>query len=183
MNNENSYLHLPHVAMIAAASLFLLVADSAIAKNGGGNNRHEMKMNSEKHDSNKTHDHDKHSGKKKDHEKYSDKSGKNCGIVPMKGCGSSSKDPVGNTRPTTTGSNPSGGGAGTPPPARPAAEVRDHRPGGNAADPVPGTIVRDHRNGADGKPMEVVSSKGGVTVYRPVKPAPANPVYPVPFVH
>jgi hypothetical protein len=184
MNKENACFNLSRFIAIAVAGL-LLTADAALAKgdghHGDKSGKSGMKTSSQNGGM------DNHSGKKKDSGKYSDKSGKNCGIVPMKGCGSSSKDPVGNTRPTTTGSNtPSGGGAGTPPAARPTADVRDHRPGGNA--PVvlsPGTIVRDHRNGADGTPMKVISSAGGVTVYRPVKPAPKTPAYytEVPFVH
>jgi len=79
----------------------------------------------------------------------------------------------------TTGTGTSAGtgtaSAGTPPAAPPAPGriegsgdpvVRDHRPGGNAGGPVPGTIIRDHRDGADGTPKIVVSNSGGVLVTR-----------------
>jgi hypothetical protein len=50
--------------------------------------------------------------------------------------------------------------------------VRDHRPGGNAAAyPAPGTIIRDHTNGADGKPVVVVSAGRAGIVTRPATDA------------
>src|SRR4029077_336009 len=67
------------------------------------------------------------------------------------GTGGTSTTGTGGTT-TTTGN--------APPPAAPAGDtgpvVRDHRPGGNAAYPAPGTIIRDHTNGKDGTPYVVV---------------------------
>lgn len=46
--------------------------------------------------------------------------------------------------------------------------VRDHRQGGNsAAYPAPGTIIRDHANGADGKAVVVTSAGPQGIVTRP----------------
>ena len=67
----------------------------------------------------------------------------------------------GTTGTTTTGN--------TPPPAAPVGDtgpvVRDHRPSGNSG-LTPGTIIRDHRNGADGTPMIVVRNCAGTIVTR-----------------
>ncbi|HEX5213575.1 MAG TPA: hypothetical protein VFW22_17760 [Pseudolabrys sp.] len=74
----------------------------------------------------------------------------------------------------TTGKGDSTTAGTTPPPATPPAGplgdagpvVRDHRPGGNAAYPAPGTIIRDHTNGKDGTPYVVVSAGPTGTVTR-----------------
>ncbi|MDP1906763.1 MAG: hypothetical protein Q8K85_00585 [Hyphomicrobium sp.] len=69
--------------------------------------------------------------------------------------------------------------------------VRDHRPGGNAAYPAPGTIIRDHTNGKDGTPYVVVSAGPTGTVTRKAtdaelekaglkpKPAPVTTTVPI----
>lgn len=82
----------------------------------------------------------------------------------------------GGTTPGTGGTSTTGTGGtttttgNTPPPAAPAGDtgpvVRDHRPGGNAAYPAPGTIIRDHTNGKDGTPYIVVSAGPTGTVTR-----------------
>ena len=85
----------------------------------------------------------------------------------------------GGTAPGTGGTTSTTGTGGTtttgntPPPAAPPSRielpdpvVRDHRPGGNSAGMAPGTIIRDHTNGADGTPKIVVSNSGGVLVTR-----------------
>jgi hypothetical protein len=181
----------------------------------GSSNRKSEYKDKDKHkdkDGDKYSDKDKHKDKDKDGDKYSDK-GTGTIKAPIIVNGGFVRDKLPNGTPyyrratqaeldmaskgnggatATSGGSTPGTGTGTagntPPPADPVAVVRDHRPGGNAADPVPGSIIRDHRNGADGKPVVVVSSSGGVTVTRPAtdaelqkaglqpKPAPA-PVY------
>ncbi len=177
--------------IMLTAGIFLIAAtEGALAKGGnsGGGMRGPafgpsfgghigMTSHESKHD--RDHDRrdwysDKH--KDKDHDKYAAK----CKHPAPGTCGTNTIHPIINPNPKPVATNP--------PASNLDPVVRDHRPGGNAAGLVPGTIIRDHRNGADGKPVVVVSSGAGVTVTRPAtsadlqkagllpKPAP-SPVY------
>jgi hypothetical protein len=96
----------------------------------------------------------------------------NGGATTTTGNSGGTTPPAGTGGTTTTGTGTASNGA--PPPAATPGHiegsgdpvVRDHRPGGNAGGPVPGTIIRDHTNGADGTPKIVVSNSGGVLVTR-----------------
>lgn len=205
MMNYKTIAKLPRlILMLTAGVILFATTDTALAKNSGGHNEHSdsgksnssFSRKSDNGDKDKHKDKDKYSEKDKHKDKDKDKySGKD---KDKDGDKYADKDKCKNAAPGTCGTNnihpiPSpvaSGNSGNPPPAAAPNDpvVRDHRPGGNAAGPVPGTIIRDHRNGADGKPVVVVSSSGGTTVTRPAtdadlqkagllpKPAPA-PVY------
>lgn len=179
------------ILMLTAGVILLATTDGSFAKNGGSDHKdhsgtsdssfsrksdsgskdqHKDKDKYSDKDKHKDKDKDKYSDKDKhkdkDGDKYSDKGkdkdkdGDKDGVGKINGIPPISKPPV-------------VGNAGNPPPAAAPSDpvVRDHRPGGNAASLAPGTIIRDHRNGADGKPVVVVSSSGGVTVTRPATDA------------
>src|SRR5215467_12032961 len=151
MISFNAPRKLPRWTMVLTVGIFLVAAtESTLARGGsfgsgmrspafGPNFGAHVGMTS--HES--KHDHDRNRGDEysdkhqhKDHNKYADK----CNH-PLPGtCGTNTIHPIINPNPTPV--------AAPPPASNPYSVVRDHRPGGNAAGPVAGTIIRDHRSGA-----------------------------------
>jgi hypothetical protein len=186
----NASRKLSRWTLMLTAGIFLIAAtEGALAKGGssgggmrgpafGPSSRAHVGMTS--HESNRDRG-DKYSDKHDDkhHDKYAEK----CKHRFLGTCGTNTIHPIINPNPKPV--------AAPPPASNRYPVVRDHRPGGNAAGLAPGTVIRDHRNGADGKPVVVVSSSGGVAVTRPAtnadlqkagllpKPAPSGVTVPI----
>src|SRR5258708_39375280 len=156
--------------MMLTAGIFLIAAtQGALAKggnSGGGMRGPALGPSSGAHvgmtSHESKHDHDRDRGDKysdkhkdKDHDKYAGK----CKHMFAGTCGTNTIHPIINPNPKPV--------AAPPPASNPGPVVRDHRPGGNAAGTVPGTIIRDPRNAASPKPLVVVTPNVAVPVTRP----------------